>query len=572
MAKILVIEDTEDLRKGIVQSLSCLGFEAIGAENGKTGIDLAKMHFPDLIVCDIMMPEIDGYQVYRILHQDPEMMVIPFIFLSAKADRLDIRKGMNLGADDYLAKPFTTAELADAITSRLHKKNTIVDPYIAEMKSATDQISSLAYQDALTKLPNRILLYQKFQQALAIAKRRQQMMAILCINLCQFKSVNSTFGYSTGDLLLQAVAERLLEVAGQENIVARINADVFSMILVNVLDKKTVEDQVKAILTSLASPYWLNDHKIQVQATIGIALYPDDQSDFGKLLSHAEMAMGFAKQSRKDSYHFYEVEMGAKSEQNNLIEKGLNTALENSEFQIFYQPKINLITGRIMGAEALLRWHHPELGMVDPNVFIPIAEKTGHIIEIGNWILEAVCTQTRIWQDLHPIPLKVSVNLSAFQLRQVDLVQTITQILNQTQLDPNCLELELTETSLMDDIESAIAILGELKAVGIKISLDDFGTGYSSLNYLKRLPLDILKIDRSFINDVFQAPQNATIVTTIIAMARGLKLRVIAEGVETQEQFNFLREQGCQAIQGYLFSPAVPAEQFEAFLAEDKRL
>ncbi|MBW4460981.1 MAG: EAL domain-containing protein [Nodosilinea sp. WJT8-NPBG4] len=572
MAKILVIEDTRNLREGIVQSLTCLGFEAIGAENGETGIQLAKMHFPDLIVCDIMMPKIDGYQVYTILHQDPEMMVIPFIFLSAKADRLDIRKGMNLGADDYLAKPFTTAELAEAITSRLHKKNAIVDPYIAEMKNATDQISALAYQDALTKLPNRILLYQKFQQALSTAKRRQQVMAVLCINLHQFKAVNNAFGYSTGDLLLQAVAERLIEIAGQENVVARINADVFSMILVNALDKETVEDQVKAILSSLANPYWLNDHKILVEANIGIALYPDDQSDFGRLLSHAEMAMGFAKQSRKDSYHFYEVEMGVKTEQNSLIEKGLNSALENSEFQILYQPKINLITGRIMGAEALLRWHHPELGMVDPNVFIPIAEKTGHIIEIGNWVLEAVCAQTKIWQDLHPIPLKVSVNLSVFQLRQADLVQTITQILNQTQLDPNCLELELTETSLMDDIESAIAILGELKAVGIKISLDDFGTGYSSLNYLKRLPLDILKIDRSFINDIFHAPQNATIVTTIIAMARGLKLRVIAEGVETQEQFNFLREQGCQAIQGYLFSPAVPAEQFEAFLAEDKRL
>ncbi|MBE9109982.1 EAL domain-containing protein [Nodosilinea sp. LEGE 07298] len=572
MAKILVIEDTQSLREGIVQSLNCLGFEAIGAENGKTGIQLAKMHFPDLIVCDIMMPEVDGYQVYKILHQDSETMVIPFIFLSAKTDRSDIRKGMNLGADDYLAKPFTTAELTDAITSRLHKKYTIVDPYIAEMKKATDQISALAYQDALTKLPNRILLYQKFKQALETAKRRQQMMAVLYVNICQFKAVNDTFGHFTGDLLLQAVAERLTKSLGEDDIAARINADVFSMILVNVLDRKSVEDQVKAILNSLANPYWLNDHKILVQANIGIALYPNDQSDFGKLLSQAEMAMGFAKRSQKDSYYFYQMEMGAKTEQNSLIEKGLNVALENSEFQIFYQPKINLITGRIMGAEALLRWHHPELGMVDPNVFIPIAEEKGHIIEIGNWILETVCTQTQIWQDLHPIPLKVSVNLSAFQLRQEGLVQTVTQILDRTRLDPNCLELELTETSLMEDIESAIAILEELKAVGIKISLDDFGTGYSSLNYLKRLPLDTLKIDRSFINDVFQAPQNATIVTTIIAMARGLKLRVIAEGVETQEQFDFLREQGCQAMQGYLFSPAVPAEQFEAFLVEDKRL
>lgn len=572
MAKILVIEDTQDLREGIVQALNYLNFEAVAANNGKAGIQMAKMHFPDLIICDIMMPEMDGYQVYNILRQDPEMMVIPFIFLSAKADRSDIRKGMNLGADDYLSKPFKMAELEETITSRLHKKDAIIDPYITEMKNAAEQLSALAYQDALTKLPNRILLYQKFQQALSTAKRRQQRMAVLCANLHQFKSINSTFGHSTGDLLLQAVAERLTKISGQENIVARINADVFSIILTNVSDKEAVENQVKAILSSLVQPYRLNDHRILIKASIGIVLYPEDQSDFGKLLSHAEMAMGYAQQLSKNGYYFYQPEMEAASERVILLEKALNSALENSEFQVFYQPKINLITGRIIGAEALLRWYHPELGMISPDVFIPIAERVGSIVEIGEWVLNTACAQAQIWQDLNPIPFKISVNLSALQLRQDGLVETIAQILSQTQLDPNCLELEITETSLMEDVESAIATLEELKAIGVKISIDDFGTGYSSLNYLKRLPIDILKIDRSFISDIFHAPQNATIVTTIIAMAQGLKLRVVAEGVETQEQFDFLREQGCQAFQGYLFSPAIPAAQFEAFLFEDKRL
>lgn len=572
MAKILVIEDTQDLREGIAQALKCLKFETIEAANGRTGIQLAKIHFPDLIVCDIMMPEVDGYQVYDILHQDPEMMAIPFIFLSAKADRLDIRKGMNLGADDYLTKPFTMAELADAITSRLHKKTTVTDPYITEMKNAAEQIGALAYQDQLTKLPNRILLYQKFRQALSTAKRRQQEMAVLCINIQKFKAINTTFGHSTGDLLLQSVAERLITVAGQDNIVARINADVFSLILANVSDKESIESQVKAILDSLVQPYRLNDHRILIQVSIGITLYPDDQGDFGEMLSHAEMAMGYAKKISKNSYHFYQPEMEAASEQKIFVEKELNKALENSEFQVYYQPKINLITGRIIGAEALLRWHHPERGMISPDIFIPIAEKTGSIVEIGEWVLKMACTQARAWQDLNPAPFRISVNLSALQLRQEDLVQTITQVLDQTQLDPNCLELELTETSLMEDVEAAIDTLKKLKFLGVKISIDDFGTGYSSLNYLKSLPLDVLKIDRSFIKDIFSAPQNSTIVTTIIAMARGLKLRVVAEGVETQEQFNFLREQGCQAIQGYLFSSAIPAEKFEAFLVEDKRL
>lgn len=449
MAKILVIEDTQDLREGIVQALNCLNYETVAAENGKAGIQMAKMHFPDLIICDIMMPEMNGYQVYNILRQDPELMVIPFIFLSAKADRSDIRKGMNLGADDYLSKPFTMAELEETITIGLHKKDAIIDPYITEMKNAAEQLSALAYQDALTKLPNRILLYQHFQQALSTAKRRQQRMAILCINLHQFKSINSTFGHSTGDLLLQAVAERLTKISGQDDIVARINADIFSIILANIPDKEAVENQIKAILSSLVQPYRLNDHRILIQASIGIVLYPEDQSDFGKLLSHAEMAMGYAQQLSKNGYYFYQPEMAAASERVILLEKALSSALENSEFQVFYQPKINLITGRIIGAEALLRWHHPELGMISPNDFIPIAERTGSIVEIGECVLNTACAQAQIWQDLNSIPFKISVNLSALQLRQDGLVQTIAQILSQTQLEPNCLELEITETSLM---------------------------------------------------------------------------------------------------------------------------
>lgn len=572
MKKILVIEDTESLRLGIVQALECLNFEAIEADNGRAGIQLAKMHLPDLIVCDIMMPELDGYEVYSALRQDQETIAIPFIFLTAKADKSDIRKGMNLGADDYLTKPFTTAELEEAIAARLKKQSAIIDPYISEMKQVTEQLGELAYRDPLTKLANRILLQHKLQKAIMEAKRDQKNLAVLCVNLHRFKTINSTFGHSTGDLLLQTVAERLTQCIGQQNIAARVNADVFCLILVDSPNKQAVEEYAQRILHCLSEPYHLNDHQISMQASIGITLYPEDNSNLGKLLSHAEMSMGYAKQSCSSGYQFYQAEMGALSEQRNLLEKCLTHALENSEFQVYYQPQINLITGRIIGAEALLRWHHPDLGNVSPATFIPIAEETDLIVKIGEWVLTTVCTQAKLWQHFTPLSLRIAVNLSARQFQQQNLVETITQTLNQAQLDPNCLELELTETSLMGNVESAIVTLQKLKAMGIKISIDDFGTGYSSLNYLKRLPLDILKIDRSFIHDIFHDPQDAVIVTTIIAMAQNLKLRVIAEGVETEEQLDFLRNQGCHAMQGYLFSPAIPAEQFEALLVEDRRL
>jgi diguanylate cyclase (GGDEF)-like protein len=572
MTKILVIEDVQSLREGILQTLECLDFDVVAAENGAVGVQLAQVHLPDLIICDIMMPELDGYSVFTTLRQNPETATIPFIFLSAKADKLDIRQGMNLGADDYLTKPFTMDELSQAIAARLEKQASITQPYVTEMKRAADHLSQLAYRDPLTNLPNRILLHHQLQEALKQAKRHQQAVAILCLNLDRFKVINTTLGHTTGDLLLQAVSTRLTAWVRQGDTVARLSGDEFSVILTNITQTQEVIDLVQELLDRLSEPYHLNDQEVSIRVSIGITVYPEDDSSIDKLLNHADTAMRWVKQNQSSNYQIYNAQMDQLAAERQLIETGLAHALERSEFQIYYQPQVNLITGRIIGTEALLRWHSPEFGFVSPEKFIPIAEETGLIVPIGEWVLRQVCAQAKVWQTSNWLPMRVAVNLSARQFKHKQLIETITQVLQQTGLDPNLLELELTETSIMEDVEVTVATLHALKAMGIQISVDDFGTGYSSLNYLKRFPIDTLKIDRSFVQDITTDANDAAIATAIIAMAQSLKLKVIAEGVETEDQLNLLRKHGCHAMQGYLFSRPIPAPEFEQLLTADRRL
>lgn len=572
MTKILVIEDVQILREEILEALECLEFDVVGAENGVVGVEQAKLHLPDLILCDVMMPELDGYGVYEALRENSETAIIPFIFLSAKADKSDIRQGMNLGADDYLTKPFTTSELSDAITARLQKQAKITQPYITEMKRAAEHLSQLAYRDPLTNLPNRILLHQRLQEAIAQAKRHQYSIGILCLNLSRFKLVNAALGHLIGDRLLQAVAQRLTQCVSSNDTVARLSGDEFSVVLTGITQKPDLVDTAQQILNKLSEPYDINGEEILIQLSMGITVYPEDNSNQDKLLNHADTAMRRAKRQGSSAYQLYNPDLDTLIAKRQFLETYLGHAIERSELEVYYQPQINLITGRIIGTEALLRWQHPNLGTISPSTFIPIAEETGLIFPIGEWLLHQVCTQAGIWQTSNFIPIRVSVNLSARQFKQQNLITLIAQALRETGLDPNRLELELTETSLMEDVDMTIATLLELKAMGIQISIDDFGTGYSSLNYLRRFPLDTLKIDQSFVSHVVHDANDAAIATAIIAMAQSLKLKVIAEGVETEEQFNFLRQHGCYAMQGFLFSPPLPAAEFEQLLAENKRL
>ncbi|UBF29249.1 EAL domain-containing protein [Kovacikia minuta CCNUW1] len=579
MTQLLVIEDDANVRTLILKLLQAEGFEVISANDGQAGIQLAQALEPDLILCDIMMPECDGYEVLQRLRQHAGTANIPFIFLSAKSERIDLRQGMELGADDYLTKPFKRAELLGAVFARLAKQASVTQPYVDEMKRAAQTLSQLAYRDPLTNLPNRILFHHQFQEAVAqagranrsIPGRSQVLIAILCINLNRFKAINTNLGYSNGDLLLKLVAERLEQNFGQSNTVARLGGDEFSLLVTDISQGEVVE-LAQRVLKLLGDPYDLDGSYVQIQISVGIALYPQDGNNPDRLLNHATMAMRSVKAKGSGGYQFYTPEMDALETERQLIESKLNLALARLEFQLYYQPQINLITGRIIGAEALLRWKDPERGLIAPDKFISIAEETGLIIPIGEWVLRTACAQIKIWQINNRLPIRISVNLSARQFKQDNLVELIAQILQETDISPDLLVLELTETSVMENVETTILVLKELKQKGIHISIDDFGTGYSSLNYLKRFPIDTLKIDQSFVREITTDANDAAIAKAIIAMAQSLQLKVIAEGVETEDQSNFLRQNGCHAMQGYLFSPPVPAEEFEQLLLADKRL
>jgi len=588
MKTILVIEDEQALREEIAIMLKCLDFNPIAASGGREGLEMAQIYQPDLVLCDIMMPEVDGYDVLRILRQTPDTANIPFIFLTAKANRSDFRHGMNLGADDYLTKPFSPEELSAAIAARLTKQATTVQPYLDLMKQAAEQLRELAYRDPLTNLPNRILLNHECQRVLAQAHRRQQGVAVFCLSICRLKSLATTLGHMASDRLLQAVAQRLQTLTSSGDVIARIDSDEFCLVMpsepglvylndegkpaLNATFRRAIAAQAKTLLAQMAEPYSLDQQQmVRLQFNFGIALYPTDTLYTAQILDYASLALRWA-QDQPDTYQFYSLELDALAAERRLLEMHLPEAIVRSQLELHYQPQVNLITGRIIGAEALLRWQHPELGLLMPNRFINIAEETGLILQIGEWVLQQTCCLLQRWQLDGVLPVCISVNLSAQQFRDRSLTANITRLLEQTGLSPDLLGLEFTETSVVADVDLAIATLKELRSLGLSIAIDDFGTGYSSLNYLRRFPINSLKIDKSFVADLNQDANSKAIVQAIIALANSLKLQVIAEGVETSEQLEFLRQHGCQTIQGYFFSPAVPADELTRLLLEDKRL
>jgi diguanylate cyclase len=571
MKTILVIEDEPTIRENILGILELNGFQALGAGDGMAGVQQAKAYLPDLIICDILMPGIDGYGVLAAVRKDADTAMIPLIFLSAKAERSDVRQGMNLGADDYLTKPFSSKELVAAVSSRLLKQTALTQPYLHEIQQAVTALKQAAYSDLLTSLPNRVLLYQSLREALSAAKPLAKVVAVLSIGLNRFSLVNTNFGYAVGDQLLQELAQRLLNAVGQQGMVARLSGDEFGVVLAGLNHASEVDGWVQQILAMITTSYAIQGHEIRLQMSVGAALSVVHSNHPEKLLAQADIAMRWCHRQGQ-SYLFYDAAMDATENHRHLIETDLVGALERSEFQLYYQPQVNLATGRIIGIEALLRWQHPERGMIPPATFIPIAEETGLIISIGEWVLRTACAQAKQWQSLNPKPLRISINLSMRQLQRPDLAQVVTQILAETGLDPKLLILEITETSLMEDVGTTISTLQRLKQIGIEISIDDFGIGYSSLNYLSSLPVDSLKIDRSFIDRVAIDHQAAAISTAIMAMAQSLQLSVIAEGVENQDQLVFLRRIGCQTIQGFLYSPALPALEMQPLLVCDRQL
>jgi diguanylate cyclase (GGDEF)-like protein/PAS domain S-box-containing protein len=440
---------------------------------------------------------------------------------------------------------------------------------ITEIKSYRERLEHQASHDALTGLANRNLLQARLRQAIAQAERQQDGLAVVFMDLDNFKYLNDSLGHSAGDELLKMVANRLKACVREGDTVVRLGGDEFVLLLLNQSTAESVGHVVRRVFEKTSEPYFIAGREFNTSASIGVSLYPQDGADAEALLKNADAAMYRAKADGRNNYQFFTAQINAALSERIALEHGLRRALEHGEFELDYQPKVELATGRLIGAEALLRWRHPEHGLLSPARFIPVAEETGLIVPLGEWILRAACTQAQRWRGSGLDLKMLSVNISARQFRSRDLVEQITGVLTQTGLPAACLDLEITESLMMEDVEAFIVLLRELKTLGVQLSVDDFGIGYSSLNYLKQFPVDRLKIDGSFVCDIASDPGDAAIVQAVIQLGHVLGLAVTAEGVETSEQLAFLRRHGCDEGQGYYFSkPLAPAE-FEALLQRE---
>ncbi|MHB8258528.1 MAG: sensor domain-containing protein [Acidiferrobacterales bacterium] len=439
---------------------------------------------------------------------------------------------------------------------------------VTERRQAEERLHQLAHYDPLTGLPNRMLLQDRLKQAMAEATRLERLVAVMFLDLDRFKTINDTLGHEIGDALLGSVAERLAGCLRPGDTVSRLGGDEFTIILANVAHVDDVAHMAQKILDRFLSPFRIAGHDLFVSSSVGITLYPLDEKDTTNLLRDADIAMYRAKELGGNTFQFYTPELNARAARRLQLETGLRQALERQELRLHYQPLVDMKTGRVCGMEALLRWQHPEFGLIAPLDFIPLAEETGLIIPVGEWVLKTACAQIKAWHDTGFPALQVAVNLSSKQLRDKNLIAAVQRALTESGLEAHYLDLELTESVLMQDMELAGTILAALKKVGVSFSLDDFGTGYSSLSYLKRFPIDYLKIDRSFVLDILTDPVGAGLVKAIIAMANVLHIKVIAEGVETYEQLEFLRINGCDISQGYFCSPPVDAATFTDLLRD----
>jgi len=441
---------------------------------------------------------------------------------------------------------------------------------ISERRQAQERLKHLAHYDGLTGLPNRSLFYQTLAQAVELAQEKSWRIVVLFIALDRFKSINDTLGAALGDELLRQFSNRLVECVRLRDTVGRLGNDEFALILTMSRNQQEAVAVANQVREALRAPFDLRGHAATLTASIGIAMYPDDATDPETLIKYANTAMGGAKQAGRDGYRFFTAGMNVQVLARLDLELALRHALEHEQFILYYQPKVDLRTGRISGVEALLRWRRPGYGLVAPAEFVPVLEDTGLIVRVGAWVIQAACRQIAEWRDSEVGPVRVAVNVSSRQFAEGDLEGEVTRALAQYGVAAELLELELTETALMSNAERTIVVLGKLKKIGVKVAIDDFGTGYSSLAYLQRFPIDKLKIDIAFIREVTNNPQDAAIARTIIELAHSLDLQVIAEGVETREQLAFLTDNGCDQVQGFLFCRPLPANELEPLLRQPR--
>ena len=547
---LLIVDDNLGNLKLACKIIEKAGYSTTTALDGETALQLIKEHSFDLILLDIVMPGIDGFEVCRRVQENPNPQSrIPIIFVTAITDSVNIVKGIELGAVDYVTKPFIGKVLIARV--KLH----------LELSLQKKQLEQQVIVDELTQLLNRGGFIKALAECLKFHKRKKLMAALLFVDLDQFKKVNDSMGHDAGDILLKKVSMIIQSSVRETDVVGRFGGDEF---VIGLLDIRTPEDAAvisNKIIAQISKPFTINQVEVFIGASIGITFFPDDSMLISGLIKNGDNAMYQAKKAGKNGYAFFQKEMEEKALRKLKLDSSLHRAIENDEFILLYQPQVLSKTGEVFGAEVLIRWQRPEQGLISPSEFIPIAEKNGLIVPIGEYVLIEACKQTKIWHDLgHKI--KISVNFSVKQFQQRNIVERIKSSLEMSGLEPQFLNVEITESLLMGNVQETIDKLQTLRDFGIESSIDDFGTGYSSLSYLQQLPVAHLKIDKAFVDNVVK---NATIASAIVNLGKSLNLQVIAEGIEDQKQNAKLMEIGCHLAQGYLFGKPMKAGDFEDY-------
>jgi len=581
--KILVCDDDQNVRFLTRQCLEADDMTVVEAADGLEAIDVFVRERPDLVFLDVEMPGMTGLEVCQRIRKMPQGETIPIMIVTGSDDRKSIDQGFEAGATQYKTKPVNWSLLGRDVQYMLRASNAF-----NALKRQEDRLRYLAYYDPLTSLPNRRSFNEQLNRILRRSQRHETSAALLFIDLDHFKRINDSIGHARGDRLLVEIAKRLtMELREDDAInyfsdsnaededdseasteIARLGGDEFTVVLSDVEKIADIEVVARRILDTLSQPIALQSHNPVVTPSIGIAIYPQDGTDPDALVRNADTAMYVAKAEGRACYRFYDEQMNARAVEQLKMEEELRDAMRNHELELRYQPQVDISNGEVVSMEALVRWKHPKRGMVPPAEFIPVAERTGQIIELGEWVMQEVARHCLYWDSLGLNSFRVCVNISPLQFNQSSLPEWIAQFIKDSGLPPERLELELTESAIMTDAETNIAKLRELKAIGVDLAVDDFGTGYSSLSYLKRFPIDTLKIDQSFVADLDSA-DGAAIVDAILALSKTLNLRVIAEGIEDQHQLAYLVKKECDLLQGFYFARPIYPEDVPDMLRQN---
>jgi diguanylate cyclase (GGDEF)-like protein len=569
---ILIIDDDAQIRS-LLKELLSPGNDCTAVGSAEEALDILRSINFDLVISDINMEGISGLElVPRVLAQNPETVVV----MISGQQTIDFAiEALRAGAFDYITKPMDLRHVETAVSRALAHHALLVDKrryenHLEELiKERTAEIEHLAYHDGLTDLPNRVLFTDRCSQALAISQRNRNLVAVMLVSIDRFKKVTESLGHAAGDVVLSEAAARLQCCVTNGDTVARFEGDEFALLLTHVTETGDLVEVARSIHEVFKEPFHLDSQEVTVTTSMGISLFPSNGEDTNTIMRNAVAALYRAKKQGGNNYQFYAADMNSLAVKRLALETAMRRAIANQEFVTFYQPVVNLASGEVVGSEALVRWQHPELGLLAPAKFIGLAEDTGLILEIGDFVMRDACARTRAWQDRGFGRLRIAVNISARHFQQRHFCERLVEILGETGLDATSLELELTETSIMENKDSAARLLRQIRNLGIKIAIDDFGTGYSSLSYLKLLPIDTVKLDRSFVKGATTDPDDAALVMAIVTLAHNLKLRVVAEGVETQEQGAFLRLLRCDEAQGFLYGRPVTPEIFESRFTVD---